>query len=279
MADTSRVDAGRLGEQLDRGLVEPLDVLVGEEAAVHEVDGRALVHQAPAQVARGCDKHASQQGQIQAPGQDIHVRRIQAKQPVERGEGQQHHREDRMAPGGDQAADLAHATEFIEQLPQGFDTLIGEGGARLSGGQRQRLAIARAILKDAPILILDEVEKADKSIFDTLLQALRKGTLKDGTGKEASLAGVDVIMTANIAQEQITEAKREGKSQAEIESLVKGEMRKHFRREFINRINNVVIFDTMTREDAKVILEREGEKLRRAMAAEDGIVGGRQPDR
>lgn len=58
------------------------------------------------------------------------------------------------------AAQAAHASEFIEQLPQGMATVIGENGVRLSGGQRQRLAIARAILKDAPIMIFDEATSA-----------------------------------------------------------------------------------------------------------------------
>ncbi|WP_348943834.1 lipid A export permease/ATP-binding protein MsbA [Chitinibacter sp. FCG-7] len=58
------------------------------------------------------------------------------------------------------AAQAAHASEFIDKMPNGFDELLGENGGRLSGGQRQRLAIARAIYKDAPVLILDEATSA-----------------------------------------------------------------------------------------------------------------------
>jgi len=56
----------------------------------------------------------------------------------------------------ERAAEMAGAAEFIQQLPQGYDTPIGERGARLSAGQVQRLAIARACLKDAPLIVLDE---------------------------------------------------------------------------------------------------------------------------
>jgi len=69
------------------------------------------------------------------------------------------------------AAKAAHALEFILAMPDGFNTLIGEKGVRLSGGQRQRLAIARAILKDAPILILDEATSALDSESERHVQA------------------------------------------------------------------------------------------------------------
>ena len=79
------------------------------------------------------------------------------------------------------AAEAAHAIEFIDQLPEGLNTLVGENGILLSGGQRQRLAIARAILKDAPILILDEATSALDSESERYIQGALEAVMKNRT--------------------------------------------------------------------------------------------------
>ncbi len=81
----------------------------------------------------------------------------------------------------ERAAEAAFAREFIDLLPQGFDTLVGENGVLLSGGQRQRLAIARALLKDAPILILDEATSALDTESERHIQAALDSVMRGRT--------------------------------------------------------------------------------------------------
>ncbi|HZP91675.1 MAG TPA: lipid A export permease/ATP-binding protein MsbA [Burkholderiales bacterium] len=81
----------------------------------------------------------------------------------------------------ERAARAAHALDFIRAMPNGFDTLIGENGVRLSGGQRQRIAIARTVLKDAPILVLDEATSALDSESEKQVQAALDELMRDRT--------------------------------------------------------------------------------------------------
>lgn len=100
------------------------------------------------------------------------------------------------------AAALAHAAEFIEALPEGYDTLVGERGVKLSGGQRQRVAIARAILKDAPILVLDEATSAldsesEAAIQDALLTLLKGRTALVIAHRLSTVRRMDELLIMN----------------------------------------------------------------------------------
>ena len=81
----------------------------------------------------------------------------------------------------EQAMRSAHAWEFVSRMPKGLDTLIGERGIRLSGGEKQRLAIAREILRDPPILILDEATSSLDSESEALIQDAMKNLMRDRT--------------------------------------------------------------------------------------------------
>lgn len=107
------------------------------------------------------------------------------------------------------AAEQANALEFIEKLPNGFDTLVGERGVKLSGGQRQRVAIARAILKNAPILILDEATSALDSESEVLIQGALRKLMKGRTSiviahRLSTIANLDrvvVLHEGNIVED------------------------------------------------------------------------------
>ncbi|MGE3289692.1 MAG: ABC transporter ATP-binding protein [Pseudonocardia sp.] len=97
------------------------------------------------------------------------------------------------------AASAAHVLDFVEGLPEGFDTLVGERGVKLSGGQRQRVAIARAILRDAPILLLDEATSALDSESEALVQRALWSAMEGRTAivvahRLSTVAGMDRLV-------------------------------------------------------------------------------------
>jgi ATP-binding cassette subfamily C protein CydC len=105
----------------------------------------------------------------------------------------------------EQAARAAHIHDFIQSLPDGYDTIVGEDGMRLSGGERQRIALARVLLKDAPVLILDEFTAnldlvTERAVLETVLQAAAGKSLLMFTHRRVLLERMDAVYVIHHRQ-------------------------------------------------------------------------------
>lgn len=99
-------------------------------------------------------------------------------------------------------AQIARCDEFVDRMPEGIDTVIGENGERLSGGERQRISIARAILKDAPIILMDEATASLDVENESLIQEALSELIKDKTviviaHRMRTIRGADKIVLLN----------------------------------------------------------------------------------
>ena len=120
-----------------------------------------------------------------------------------------------------EAAALANCMDFIEKLPEGFNTRVGENGAELSGGERQRLSIARAFLKDAPILILDEISASldvdnEKKIQDSLNKLIKDKTVIIISHRLKSIENVDKIVVIDDGRVETEGSHKEVLEQSKV---------------------------------------------------------------
>ena len=143
-------------------------------------------------------------------------------------------------------------SEFMEQ--HSVARLIGSppGYVGYEEGGRLTEAIRR---KPYSVILLDEIEKAHPDVFNILLQVFDDGRLTDGKGRTVDFKNTVVIMTSNIASQQIQELTEESGADWEIEAHVKDALKKHFKPEFLNRVDEIIVFHMLTREDLKKIVD------------------------
>jgi len=154
-------------------------------------------------------------------------------------------------------------SEFMEQ--HSVARLIGSppGYVGYEEGGRLTEAVRR---KPYSVILLDEIEKAHPDVFNVLLQVFDDGRLTDGKGRTVDFTNTVIIMTSNIASQQIQELTEESGADWEIEAHVKDSLKQYFKPEFLNRIDEVIVFHMLTKDDLKKIvdiqLEYLGERLK-----------------
>ncbi|MBN2455852.1 MAG: ATP-dependent chaperone ClpB [Sedimentisphaerales bacterium] len=153
-------------------------------------------------------------------------------------------------------------SEFMEQ--HSVARLIGSppGYIGYEEGGRLTEAIRR---KPYSVILLDEIEKAHPDVFNVLLQVFDDGRLTDGKGRTVDFKNTVIIMTSNIASQQIQALSEESGADWEIEAHVKDALRKHFKPEFLNRVDEVIVFHTLTKEDLRKIVDIQLDYLRQRL--------------
>ena len=153
-------------------------------------------------------------------------------------------------------------SEFMEQ--HSVARLIGSppGYVGYEEGGRLTEAVRR---KPYSVILLDEIEKAHPDVFNILLQVFDDGRLTDGKGRTVDFKNTVVIMTSNIASQQIQELTEEAGADWEIEAHVKEALKQHFKPEFLNRIDEVIVFHMLSKQDLRKIVDIQLNYLRARM--------------
>ncbi len=147
-----------------------------------------------------------------------------------------------------------HSVSRLIGAPPGY---VGyEEGGQLTEAVRRR---------PYSVVLLDEIEKAHPEVFNVLLQVFDDGRLTDGKGNTVDFRNTIIIMTSNIASDTILRNLERGKDFEEIEQLVREELKRYFRPEFINRIDSVVIFKPLKKEHVKQIVDLMIKKLEKRL--------------
>jgi ATP-dependent Clp protease ATP-binding subunit ClpB len=154
-------------------------------------------------------------------------------------------------------------SEFMEQhsvarmigAPPGY---VGyEEGGRLTEAVRR---------KPYSVVLFDEVEKAHRDVFNVLLQVLDDGRLTDGQGRTVNFKNTVIVMTSNIGSSEIQKLASHEAPEWEVEAAVKNLLKDHFRPEFLNRIDEVILFHSLSKAQLVKIVEVQLENLRRRLA-------------